>query len=113
MNSPVLLLWAAALNPAQGSVDPNVIMDRIEATLVMPPGASSLPLYGRYYAWEIRDDGVRKVLGTYVRGDRPAERHWVRQNELPLVLDGGCDIITLTYDVNADRIERLECNGAG
>ena len=76
----------------------------------MPQGASPLPLYGRYYAWESRDDGVRKVLGTYVRGERP-ERHWVEPSELPLVMDGGCDIVTLTYDFDADRIERIECNG--
>ena len=92
--------------------DPNVIMDRIEGTVVMPAGASPLPLYGRCYALESRDDGVRKVLGTYVREGRP-ERHWVNQNELPLVMDGGCNIVTLTYDVDADRIERVECNGVG
>jgi len=112
MISPLLLLWAAALGSAQTPADPNVIMDRIEARIVMPAGASPLTLYGRYYAWEPRDDGVRKVLGTYVRGERP-ERHWVRQNELPLVLDGGCGIVTLTYDPDADRIERVECNSDG
>jgi len=112
MMSPLLLLWAATLGAAQRPAEPAAIMDRIEATITMPPGASSMSLYGRYYAWESRDDGVRKVLGTYVRGERP-ERHWVHQNELPLVLDGGCDIVTLTYDFDADRIERVECNGDG
>lgn len=112
MIGPLLLLWAAALGVAQRPGDTDAIMDRIEATITMPLGASSISLYGRYYAWESRDDGVRKVLGTYVRGES-SERHWVRQNELPLVLDGGCDIVTLTYDVNSDRIERVECNSDG
>lgn len=101
------LLLAAAPAP---SAETNAIMDRIESRIALPPGASPLGLYDRYYAWESRDDGVRKVLGTYVRGQRP-QRHWVGQNELPLVMDGGCDIVTLTYDYDADRIERVECNG--
>lgn len=78
----------------------------------MPTGASPLPLYERFYAWEARDDGVRKVFGTFLRG-RGSGRHWVNQSELPLVMDGGCDIITLTYDVVTDRIERVERNGEG
>ena len=103
-----LLVGTASAPPA----DPNAIMDRIEAGVTMPPGASPLAVYDRFYAWEDRDDSVQKVLATFVRGERP-QRHWVRQNELPLVLDGGCGIVTLTYDVDADRIERVECNSDG
>lgn len=105
--SALFAIWFG-FDPAPS--DPNAIMDRIEALISLPAGASPLPLYERFYAWEARDDGVRKVFGTYVRGGSPG-RHWVNQNELPLVMDGGCDIVTLTYDVDADRIERVECNG--
>lgn len=101
-------LMSLAIDPMPS--DTNAIMDRIEARISLPAGASPLPLYERFYAWEGRDDGVRKVFGTYVRGQGTG-RHWVSQNELPLVMDGGCDIVTLTYDVEADRIERVECNG--
>ena len=90
----------------------NAIMNRIETIVVMPPDAAPLAVYGRYYAWEARDDGVQKVLATYVRREAPG-RHWVDQNELPLVMDGGCDIVTLTYDVATDRVDRVECNGLG
>ena len=103
-----LLLVSSGVDPMPG--DAEAIMDRIEARISLPAEASALPLYERFYAWEARDDGVRKVFGTYVRG-QGGGRHWVTQNELPLVMDGGCDIVTLTYDVEADRIERVECNG--
>jgi hypothetical protein len=29
----------------------------------------------------------------------PAKRRWVRANQLPLVLDGGCGVIYVTFDV--------------
>lgn len=112
MKTLILALFFVAADLAPTPPGTDQIMDRIEAAVTMPAGASPLPVYDRYYAWEERDDGVRKVLGTYVRGERP-QRHWVRQNDLPLVLDGGCDIVTLTYDVDADRIERVECNSDG
>lgn len=102
----IIALLGAAPPPTEAAA----LMARIESMIAMPRGASRLTLYDRYYAWENRDDGVRKVLGTYVRGPQ-GRRHWVNENELPLVMDGGCDIVTLTYDLDTDRIERVECNG--
>lgn len=110
MNGLISALFAVSLGMGSTPGEIQALMDRIEARVSMPPGASPLALYERYYAWEAREDGVRKVFGTYVRGQGTG-RHWVNQNELPLVMDGGCDIITLTYDVDADRVERVECNG--
>lgn len=105
---PFVLIGAA---PAPLPVA-EMLMDRIEAIVAMPSGAGPLGAYGRYYALEGRSDGVRKVLAVYVREPAP-RRHWVRENELPIVMDGGCDIVSLTYDVDADRVERVECNGVG
>lgn len=104
-----LALLAAAQAPLP---EAESVMTRIERAVAMPNGAGPLGVYGRYYTWESRADGVRKVLAVYVREASP-QRHWVNQNELPLVMDGGCDIVTLTYDHDADRIERVECNGEG
>lgn len=104
-----MLLLAAAPAPLP---EAEPMMDRIEAAIAMPAGAGPLADYGRYYALESRTDGVRKVVAVYVREPSP-RRHWVDQNALPLVMDGGCDIVTLTYDFDADRIERVECNGEG
>lgn len=112
MNGLISALLAVSLGTGPTPSEIQALMDRIEARISMPPGASPLALYERYYAWEAREDGVRKVFGTYVRG-HGSGRHWVNQNELPLVMDGGCGIVTLTYDVDADRVERVECNGDG
>lgn len=84
-------------------------MDRIERIVVLPAGAAPLTNYGRYYAWEQRTDGVRKVLAVYVF-ERQPQRHWVAQNQLPLIMDGGCAIISVTFDVAAGRIEWVACN---
>lgn len=107
---PLLALLMAFADPA--APGPEAMMDRIEATVVLPPGTASLSSYGRYYAWEARTDGVRKVRGIYVREPEPS-RHWVNENELPLVMDGGCDIVSLTFDLATDRIEWVACNSEG
>jgi hypothetical protein len=88
------------------------IMDRIERDLRLPDGAGPLAGYSRYYAWQSREDGVRKVLAIYVREPNPAQR-WVAETALPLIMDGGCGIVSLSYDVAAQRVEHIECNGEG
>jgi hypothetical protein len=105
---PFLLLGAAAAP----SPEPEALMDRIESAVVLPAGAAPLSSYGRYYAWEDRSDGVRKVLGVYVVEPQP-QRRWVTQNELPAVMDGGCDVVSVMFDLATDRIEWAECNADG
>lgn len=86
------------------------LMDRIEREVRLPEGAGPLADYGRYYAWQDREDGIRKVIAIYVREPDPA-RHWVAETQLPLVLDGGCSIVSLSFDIAAGRIEAVTCNG--
>lgn len=31
--------------------------------------------------------------------------------ELPTIMDGGCDVVTIIYDPRAKRVESAECNG--
>jgi hypothetical protein len=90
------------------------IMDRIERSVRLeqafmakgnPPGPGAS--YARYYAWSAAG---RKVEAVYT-SSKPAGRHWVEENALPIVLDGGCGYIRMTFDVRADRIEKLACNG--
>ena len=93
-------------------VTQDALMDRIERDLRMPEEAMPLAAYNRYYAWQQRADGMRKVTAVYVgaRG-RNGERHWVAESALPVIDDGGCDVISLSYDVASQRIERIGCNG--
>lgn len=101
-NAQVLLAESAAEQAA--------IMDRIEREVRLPDGAGPLAAYGRYYAWQDRDDGISKVVAVYQR-EPDGARHWVPETRLPLVMDGGCDIVSLSYDVAAERIEYVSCDG--
>ena len=88
------------------------LMERIERDVRLPEGAGPLTSYARYYAWQQREDGVRKVIAVYVHlsGHEPG-RHWVAENELPLILDGGCSLVGLSYNVTEWRVEHVSCNG--
>lgn len=102
---------APAASPATDAGQ-QAIMDRIEREIRLPEGAAPLATYARFYAWQERGDGVRKVIAVYLGvGERTPGRRWVTESEFPLVLDGGCGLITLSYDVAAQRIEHVTCNG--
>jgi hypothetical protein len=89
------------------------IMDRLEPRgLRMPRGAGPLSSYTRYYAWQARGDGARRVVAVWVNlAGEPPGRHWVTEREFPLIFDGGCSVITLSYDVATRYIEHITCNG--
>ena len=92
-------------------------MDRIEHAVRLPDGAAALSSYARYY---MHRDG--KVSALYRIPDFPGprrddelkadNRRWVKDyNDFPIVLDGGCNIVDITFDETANRFERIECNG--
>jgi len=88
------------------------LMDRIERQLRLPEGAAPLASYARYYAWQQRGDDRRKVVAVYLGvGERTPGRRWVEETEFPLILDGGCGLVSLSYDLAAQRIEHVTCNG--
>lgn len=120
---PIGCAEAPAQNAARGAPAPNAqapapadeqvaIMDRIERDVRLPEGAGPLVSYARYYAWQQREDGIRKVIAVYVQleGHAPGRR-WVAENELPLIMDGGCSLVGLSYNVAAQRIDNVGCNG--
>jgi hypothetical protein len=112
----LLLLGCTQAQPAAPAPSPAEeqarIMDRIEALVRLPEGARPLAEYSRHYAWQSRRDGARKVVAVYV-GERNPRRQWVAENQLPLVMDGGGGIVNVSFDVAADRIEGVSCNGDG
>ena len=103
---------SAAAPAGSTNAEQQGIMDRIERDIRLPEGAGPLAAYARYYAWQERGDGVRKVIAVYARlsGHAPGRR-WVTETQFPLILDGGCALIGLSYDVAAQRIEHVTCNG--
>lgn len=88
------------------------LMDRIEREVRLPDGAGALNTYRRLYAWHEDKDRTRKVLGYYenLLGSPPG-RSWGTERDFPGIADGGCGVITLVWNVAAQRIERIGCNG--
>jgi hypothetical protein len=88
----------------------SVIVGKIEADLKMPHGLS-LKSYRRYYSGEIAKNH-HVVVAVFLKSDRPGTEI-VQQDKLPRVLDSGCSVVTLHYDVELQKILMLRCNGVG
>lgn len=91
------------------------LMERIERQVQLPAGSKGLRNYARYYA----PDGDR-VVGIYISSYSPdgnldlplGQRRWINDPEgLPMILDGGCDVIEVTFMLERNAIERAQCNG--
>ena len=89
------------------------LMDQIERQVRLPEGASPLATYARFYAWQQRGDAIRKVVATYVALGEPPGRRWVEETDFPLIMDGGCSVITMSYNVTTQQVEHVSCNGEG
>ncbi|RYD74157.1 MAG: hypothetical protein EOP84_20355 [Verrucomicrobiaceae bacterium] len=93
----------------------------IERTVTMPAGSNPLVSYFRVYARTVRE-GQTLVLGQYMMGahfereDRTIFREIspsvfvVDEENLPLVLDGGCDVVIVEYDAHLERVGAA-CSG--
>ena len=104
-----LLILAPALLAGCAPQSHEAIMAEIESKVVMPEGTPPLDHYARYYA--MRSDG--SVVGEYISGgfrEKPG-RQWVEFDKLPLVYDGGCSVVTITYDPRWRIVSRPRCNG--
>ncbi|WP_394705793.1 hypothetical protein [uncultured Hyphomonas sp.] len=97
---------------------------RIEARIAMPPGAAPLSEYQRYYAWD-ELEGRRVVLGHFLQDDTPdtspeaegveglAGSYIWHGRFLPTIADGGCRMVTVYFDVEADAFILLKRTGGG
>ena len=87
----------------------DVLMKDIERQLQLPRGAQPLHDYDRFYALEPRG---KRVIGVYVLSSKAGQRRWLEDyRKLPSVLDGGCAIVNVRYDIAAESIEAAFCNG--
>jgi hypothetical protein len=84
------------------------VMRTIEATVVLPSGSAPLARYRRHYAWAKDKPGF--VDAVYERGGRP-KRLWLSWGEMPIVMHGGCGVITFTFDAKRRSFESVTCNG--
>lgn len=96
---------------------------RIESELVLPAGAEPLYAYSRFYAARTQD-GRRVIIGEFVLG----EPDWLLKHRtilevitdtifvvdeinMPDVTDGGCGVLTLSYDPENGRMSGPVCSG--
>lgn len=110
------------------------IMDEIEGSIRLPPGARSLTDYARYYTEE--DGSVHGAYTTQIESPRPAdygceevhlnggtttiacpaladarrgERRWVKVKDYPVVAGANCNALHLAYDPRAKIFTYLKC----
>jgi len=80
------------------------VIGSLEWNLMMPEGAAALRAYTRYYA---ERDGM--LIGIFVRGEDGIRI--VSGGELPLIIDGGCSVVNLRYNLDTQRLAAIFCNG--
>ncbi|WP_303832298.1 hypothetical protein [Asticcacaulis taihuensis] len=95
--------------PPLSEAEMNAGIAYIESNIKMPDGAYALTDYGRYYAQE---RGI--VYAFYAKpwggeGWKPGV-HVVAYDDLPGVMDGGCDFIDVVY-VPSNKAIFAECHG--
>ena len=121
------------------SIDAEFIraVQHIEKTVIMPPYANTLSSYSRYYA-RVSRDGKPFIYGIFL--DSTFDKNYSKsevpniqgayqvpsQYDLPLIMDGGCAIVSVYFDVEnyallpmvyidkskpADKIFTAICNG--
>lgn len=115
------------------------LMDRVESQVTLPQGAGRLSEYARHYALDDKgnvvgvyvaghqssnsDETCEEVLENFATREVPCaesesaplpvgRRQWVGDTDgLPLVLDGGCSVITVSFDPKTDEVKSAICNG--
>ena len=91
------------------------MVEALEAAIVMPPGAGPLAAYRRQYGGTL-EAGRRVIWGvfhvpgfaSFPKNEPPVA---VFDHLPPIIADGGCSVVTLKFDVSAQRILWIERNG--
>lgn len=99
------VVHAEAVQDVPWTLDPATV-SRVEAKIVMPGTAKSLKEFTRYYEPGF-DRGHRTVFGLLKEGGDKQ----VHIGHGPIIMDGGCSVIELTYDVGSDTIISIACHG--
>ena len=89
-------------------------ISRVESLLKMPPEVGKLQEYDRY--WMGRVENGRKLISGHLEiwrspspGRQPGSRHIVKHQFLEIVHDGGCGTVSISYDLQTDRILKHTC----
>jgi hypothetical protein len=98
---------------SEWTLDRNLV-ERIEAHITLPPTAGSLSNFNRYYAKK-KSSSKKLLIGLYLNKTfnphSGEDINIVDESKLPHVLDGGCGVIYMQYDIDNDRLIDIKCNG--
>jgi hypothetical protein len=116
------LIVSLALFEGQSSSDWKPSREQVEFVekqIVLPQEApASIAHFNRYYSG-ITDNGKRLIYAEFVYinllgpnrpGDNAGHIYIVTEQELPVIVDGGCGVITFYYDLHRTYTPSLVCN---
>jgi len=88
-------------------------MDAIEKHVILPARGRAAPIFAI-----LREGEAGRIMGVYIRdgygGLAAGERRWVRSaQDLPLIMDGGCYVVTAFYIPGKMKAPKAQCNGYG
>ena len=101
-----LLLTMAACLAACGQTKKFDVPITLDQNAAMPSGTRSLKDYNRYYAKT--NHGWVGIFDSTAKGGGKAQL--TTEDKLPMVLDGGCDIVNFTFDDEMKLVSAF-CNG--
>ena len=89
------------------------VIEHIEQVVKLPEGAGKLEDYARYYA--AQGDNIVGVY-TYSVGQRydlpTGKKRWLTDSrDLPSIMDGGCSVVEVTYNLATKRVHEIFCHG--
>jgi len=85
------------------------LIAQIEAKIKMSKG-TTLAAYTRHY-YGVVEESHRILIGVYIQTDKFPGVKISSMAAVPKVLDGGCGVVNLKYDVNQGRTLAIFCNG--
>lgn len=107
----IQLAIAMALVPGgcqQSRPSDSRLAERIERHVEVAHPSLNLKEYARFYA----HGPDRTVYAIYVDAridGRSGETRWASQEELPIINDAGCGVVTTEYDVASDTLRSSRC----
>lgn len=87
------------------------LIKKIESNLTLPQNAFPLSAYIRYYAYK-KVSKKQYIVAVFVRGESGVGRvEIIDFKNLPIIFDGGCDVIEVRYSLNKKKIISSYCHG--
>ncbi|MEM1133460.1 MAG: hypothetical protein AAGH53_11015 [Pseudomonadota bacterium] len=96
----------------QSATYKDILARNIERTITLPDGAYAMDEYARIYF--LASNGV--VHALYITFEEPqfkvGKSVWVDdENAFPLILDGGCSVVSVVYKIETGSFISVCCNG--